>query len=150
MDSIDQIMRVMDSAFDPYWGEAWSRRQVIDSLTFPNTYFTLIGERGDISPKSECVAGFSLVRSTGEEEELLLLGVCPEFRGHGLGTRLLQNMFNAAGKRGAHDIFLEMRSNNPARSLYLANGFTPIGNRENYYKLSDGLRMDAITFKKSL
>ena len=39
-----------------------------------------------------------------------------------------------------------MRENNPARTLYEAQGFVPIGRRKNYYSLGDGARMDAITF----
>ena len=55
-----------------------------------------------------------------------------------------------ARTRGAERLFLEMRENNPAASLYRAAGYKPVGRRRAYYKLSDGSRLDAITFAKKL
>jgi ribosomal-protein-alanine N-acetyltransferase len=55
-----------------------------------------------------------------------------------------------ARARGASRIFLEMRENNPAKVLYLQVGFEPIGRRKAYYLLSDGNRMDAITYGLSI
>ena len=37
-DDLDRIMAVMDAAFDPAWAEAWTRRQVGDSLALPSTH----------------------------------------------------------------------------------------------------------------
>lgn len=150
MDDIDRIMQVMASAFDPQWGEAWNRRQVEDSLRFPSTHFGLLDEHGRRPQGSSPAAGFTLVRAAPGEEELLLIAVEPHLRGRGIGGALLEQCFSEARRRGAEKIFLEMRYNNPARSLYLAHGFEPIGIRKNYYKASDGTQIDAITLAKML
>ena len=39
---VDQIMAIMEAAFDPQWGEAWNRRQVEDALLLPNTFAILL------------------------------------------------------------------------------------------------------------
>ena len=142
---LDQIMAVMDAAFEPGWGEAWNRGQVSDSLAFPHTHCRLITDGA--SPEA---AGFTLVRAAPGEEELLLIAVRPERRGQGLGKKLLDQALADARSRGAERVFLEMRFNNPAVALYRKAGFEPIGRRKDYYRLPDGNRIDAITFAREL
>lgn len=143
---LDRIMAIMDASFDPHWGEAWTRRQVSDSLLLPTT-FHHIADAESVSIKA---AGFTLSRHVADEEELLLIAVRPELRGHGVGDSLLAALVNDAAKRGAEKLFLEMRANNPAVSLYKRHGFEPIGRRRDYYTLGDGSRLDAITFARDI
>lgn len=152
MSTLDQIMAVMDDAFEPHWGEAWTREQVAGSLAMPHTYALVIDEAGMVGEARgrREAAGFALVRRAPGEEELLLIAVRPRFRKHGLGRRLLEAFFAEARDKGAERVFLEMRSNNPARSLYSALGFEQIGRRPDYYRLADGARIDAITFGKTV
>lgn len=148
MDRTDHIMSVMDAAFDPYWGEKWTRRQVSDALIMPNTYALIIDRSGnEIVPGAEgkC-AGFLMTRFAADEEELLLIAVHPDFRGLGLGSKLISMLRNRAAERGIEKIFLEMRANNPAEHLYRKMGFKPIGRRPNYYRTENGEQLDAITF----
>lgn len=150
-DPTDQIMEVMKLAFDPTWGEAWNRRQVSDALTTPGTFAILIDETGrcgDVVKKTP--AGFCLSRTAPGEEELLLIAVKPNLRGAGFGRKLIEQLIKNASERDVDRIFLEMRANNPAEHLYRDIGFQPIGKRPQYYRLSDGNRMDAITFGLSL
>lgn len=151
MDQIDHIMSVMDAAFDPYWGERWTRRQVLDALVMPNTGAVVIDEKGrEILPEHQIrSAGFILTRSAADEEELLLIAVHPDFRGKGLGRRLIALLTANARERGIAKIFLEMRANNPAEKLYRKMGFEPIGRRKNYYRTENGEQLDAITFALS-
>jgi ribosomal-protein-alanine N-acetyltransferase len=140
MEDLDRIMAVMEAAFDPAWGEAWTRRQVSDSLAFPHTHYRLIDD------EKGTAAGFTLVRAAPGEEELLLIAVRPASRGQGLGRQLLEAVLADARRRGAERVFLEMRYNNPAAALYSAIGFEPIGHRREYYRLPDGRKIDAITY----
>lgn len=149
-DDLDRIMAVMDAAFDPHWGEAWTRNQVADSLAMPNMHYSLIAADGVPPSDGGAAAGFTLGRAAPGEEELLLIAVEPAHRGRGLGVRLLERFAADARARGAERVFLEMRSNNPAQSLYRTLGFEPIGKRREYYRQPDGNRVDAITFAKSL
>lgn len=145
-DPVDDVMAVMASAFDPTWGEAWSRRQISDSLAFPGTHLRVIGSDGSPAAGDAPAAGFTLVRAAPGEEELLLIAVVPWCRGRGLGFALLSGVAADARERGAHRLFLEMRENNPARTLYERFGFRPIGRRKHYYRTADGRRIDAVTF----
>lgn len=146
IDDLDRIMAVMEAAFEPRWGEAWTRRQVLDSLMLPNVHYRLVDADGCPRAGDADAAGFILTRHVSGEEELLLVAVRPEFRGRGIGARLLELFKNDAQSRGATRVFLEMRHNNPAASLYRTAGFLPLGQRSEYYRLEDGSRLDAITF----
>ncbi len=147
--ALDAAMAIMDAAFEPRWGEAWTRAQLRDSLAMPST-FLLLADRHAVPTKDGPAAGFVLSRQALDEEELLLLAVHPDERGRGLGVALVQLYFAAAARRGVHRIFLEMRTNNPAHSLYRRCGFEPIGVRPRYYRAADGESIDAITFARQL
>lgn len=149
-DTIDAIMRVMDRAFDPFWREAWTRRQVSDSLVLSTTQALLLDARGEIAQDPRQAIGFVLSRLILDEEELLLVAIAPEYRGQGLGKRLIEQSAAASRDKGATQMFLEMRANNPAERIYRAAGFEPIGMRKDYYRTADGQKLDAITFAKKL
>ena len=146
---LDALMVVMEAAFDPAFGEAWSRRQVEDALLLPGTHYLLAGLDGG-PPAAGRAVGFALSRSVLDEEELLLLAIDPAHRRHGLGGRLLGRVIEAARERGVTRLFLEMRDGNPAEGVYRRFGFAPIGRRRNYYRRGSGGPCDAITFARTL
>jgi ribosomal-protein-alanine N-acetyltransferase len=146
-EDIDRIMSVMSAAFDPAFGEAWTRRQVEDALLLGNCHYFLVNENCRPAGTGDDPVGFSLSRTGFEEEELLLLAVVPHYRRKGIGRYIIRNLVEAAASRGARRLLLEMRRDNPAESLYRDNGFRPIGIRPDYYRRSDGKYMDAITFE---
>lgn len=150
MDTVDHAMAVMEAAFDPQWGEAWNRRQLSDSMAMPNVYLTVLNQSGKECRNGDAAAGFALVRAAPGEEELLLIAVSPEFRRRGIGRILIDAFIRDAKARGAERVFLEMRFNNPACSLYERVGFEPIGRRNGYYRLSSGEKIDAITYGMSI
>jgi ribosomal-protein-alanine N-acetyltransferase len=151
---VDRIMAVMETAFDPAYGEAWNRRQVSDALTLANTHALVVSASGmpiaHDGNDAPTPAGFVLTRHVLDEEELLLIAVVPEARRRGVGSALIEELVNAARKRGTARIFLEMRRGNPAISLYHKFGFEPIGTRRHYYRMANGERVDAITFALSI
>mgnify|MGYP006161428685 CR=1 FL=1 len=65
IDDIDRIMSVMVQAFDPHWGEAWTRRQIEDALTLPATGYVLAGQDGDWPGSDEDAAAFALTPRAG-------------------------------------------------------------------------------------
>lgn len=142
-DDLDRIMAVMQAAFDPAYGEAWTRRQVEDALVLGNCHYCLVYSDGE-------PAGFYLSRHGFEEEELLLIAVDPRFRRRGFAQYLLDDLARQAALRGARRLLLEMRRNNPAAALYRRNGFVPIGERLHYYLTPSGERLDAITLARDL
>jgi len=154
-DHLDRIMAVMLAAFDPLYGEAWTRRQVGDALLIGQCHYRLIADDGsepggDPTTPDFREAGFALLRTALDEEELLLLAVSPAHRRKGLGATLLRSIIADARARGVCRMLLEMRRGNPAEALYRAHGFVEIGCRPNYYRTMRGDRLDAITFALTL
>lgn len=135
---LDQVMEVMRSAFDPSFGEAWTRAQCAGILPMPGVTLTLatVGGEG---------AGFSLVRAVADESELLLLAVAPECRGAGIGTGLLEQFIDQGRTNGVHKLHLEVRESNPAVALYAGHDFRIAGRRSQYYRGKDGKKHDALT-----
>lgn len=147
-DDLDRIMAVMEAAFDPAYGEAWTRRQVADALLMPGTHYLLAGPDGAAPPEGAPAAGFALSRGAADEEELLLIAVHPAHRNRGVGGRLLARFIAEAEARGAVRQFLEMREGNWAERLYIRHGFESVGRRRHYYRRGSGTPLDAITFSR--
>jgi ribosomal-protein-alanine N-acetyltransferase len=145
-DDVDRIMAIMSAAFEPEFGEAWTRRQVEDALLVGNCHAFLAGDSGAPALPGERAVGFSLSRTGYEEEELLLFAVLPNYRARGIGRAILDTLSLSASRRGAKRLLLEMRRGNPAESLYRTFGFTLIGERKDYYRTPLGTRIDALTF----
>lgn len=148
MTAVDHIMAVMEAAFDPAYGEAWTRRQVADALATPNTYHWLAGPSGEelLGDEGIAAAGFAMSRGGGGDEELLLIAVRPNCRGRRIGAALLERFITDARLRGSTRLFLEMREGNVAGRLYRRHGFREIGRRRNYYRSGNSGQFDALTF----
>lgn len=145
-DDVDRIMAVMATAFDPNYNEAWTRSQVLSALLMGNCHYQLVSADGCLPKATEPAAGFALLRTAYDEEELLLFAVDPGLRRLGLGAKLLECVKADARVRGISRILLEMRQGNSAESLYKSQSFKCIGNRPNYYRDRRGSCINAITF----
>ncbi|MEZ5707984.1 MAG: GNAT family N-acetyltransferase [Blastomonas sp.] len=143
MHAIEPIMAVMIDAFDPAYGEAWNRQQVLGMLVSPLCHSIVALDHGD------CPLGFALTRRVTDEEELLLIATVTDGQRTGIASTMLRQVIDNAMEAGVSSIFLEMRSNNPARLFYDKFGFTLIGKRRKYYTGIDGARYDALTLQKS-
>ena len=96
------------------------------------------------------IIGYGVMSLAVQECHILNLCVEPEFRGSGIGRRLLEQLFTIARARKADTAFLEVRpTNTQALSLYFSEGFNEIGTRRNYYPALIG-REDAIILAKTL
>ena len=141
---MDAAMAVMERAFDPAFGEAWSRGQCLGMLSLPDVWLILAEDGGDRP------LGFALSRVTLDDAELLLLAVDPAARGQGIGTALITRTAFVAEARGATRLLLEVRESNPALALYRRAGFAEIGRRAAYYRGANGATHDAITLARTL
>jgi [ribosomal protein S18]-alanine N-acetyltransferase len=136
--------RIMEGAFDPRFGEAWSTAQLAGALGIADTW-------GQLGYDDELPYGFSLTRRVIDEAELMLVAVLPVERGRGLGRRLVEGALHKARQRGARKMFLEVRDGNlPAFRLYESLGFSVAGRRQNYYTGANGERFDAVTMRRNL
>ena len=137
-DDLDDVMRIMNSAFNSCFGEAWTRSQCSGILP-------MNGVRLILAEADRGIVGFSLVRAVADEAELLLLAVDAQEQRCGIGQLLLDEFVSSASERGACRLHLEVRDGNPAVGLYEAAGFSSAGRRRNYYHGPDGEAFDAIT-----
>jgi ribosomal-protein-alanine N-acetyltransferase len=136
---LEGVMQVMTAAFDPRFGEGWSRSQCAGILPLAGVLLTMA--RDD----SGEVRGFALQRTLAGESELLLLAVDRAAQRCGIGGRLLDHFTDLSRSRGATRLHLEVRDGNPATAMYEAYGFHPAGRRSKYYRGSDGDLFDAVT-----
>lgn len=150
IDDLDRVMAIMAAAFDPAYGEAWTRGQVESALLIGNCHLALVDAQGGEPAEGQPAAGFSLTRSAADEDELLLFAVEPRHRRRGLGMKLLEKVLADSQARGARLIHLEMRQGNPAERLYRKRGFIPVGVRPNYYRCPNGERLSAVSFSMNL
>ncbi|HEX4695998.1 ribosomal protein S18-alanine N-acetyltransferase [Sphingomonas sp.] len=139
---LDRVDRVMAQAFDPRWGEAWTRNQMIGILAVPGVWLT-IAELGGRT------AGFALTRGVLDEAELLLLAVVPEMRRGGVGAALLRSVIADCASRGIASLHLEVRDGNDAIKLYRNSGFSKVGERRDYYRGADGHNYSALTLRRA-
>jgi ribosomal-protein-alanine N-acetyltransferase len=122
------------AAFPP--NEAWSRDVMLLHLELPTTI-------GFVHPSG----GMILARVAADEAEILTLAVVPACRRQGIGAALLCAAMDRAAERGAASMVLEAAvTNQAARALYSAHGFTEAGLRRHYY--AD--RTDALILRSTL
>jgi ribosomal-protein-alanine N-acetyltransferase len=142
-DQLDAVMGIMARAFDPNFGEAWTRAQCAGILPMHGVKMMLAGEM-------DRPLGFSLTRMVADEAELLLLAVAPEARRMRIGSMLMVHFIEQAQAFGASRLHLEVRDGNPAAHLYARHQFSIAGRRPNYYRGADGQMFDAITMARRI
>ena len=137
-DDMDAVMAIMGAAFEPTYGEAWTRSQCAGILPMAGVSLRLATDGG-------CVTGFALMRAIADEAELLLIAVDPAAQQRGIGAALIDDFVQFATSRGARRLHLEVRDGNSAIMLYERAGFSLVGRRRDYYRGSDGHKRDALT-----
>lgn len=140
---IAAVDALMATAFDPRFGEAWTRNQCLGVIA-------MAGVRLTLASVDEEPAGFALVRTVADEAELLLLAVAPAYRRRGVGAALLRAITGDAQGSGVADLHLEVRAGNDAVRLYTGQGFAKVGERRAYYRGRTGQAYDAHTYRKPL
>ncbi|MCM8556311.1 GNAT family N-acetyltransferase [Sphingomicrobium sediminis] len=140
-DNLDAVMEVMTSAFDPHFGEAWTRSQCAGIMPMRGVSLALAHSGDD-----DTVQGFALWRTILEDSELLLLAVHPDAQGLGIGHALLDHFIARSIADKAQRLHLEVRDGNSATFLYEHAGFHVAGRRRDYYSGIEGERHDALTY----
>ncbi len=134
---LDAIMQLEAATFAT---DAWSRDVMAAELASPNTFY-LVAVSGD-----EIVGYAGLSAPMGSEHaDIQTIAVDPTHRRIGIGRVLLGRLLALAQARGAIDVLLEVRADNPgAQRLYELQGFTAIAVRPRYYQPDD---VDAIVMR---
>lgn len=145
---LDAIMAIERASFDASAWEAETMRAEIGSEWGRYLIAEATGA-GDAGAGGERQAlGYAGLRCVGVEGDVQTIAVTEAARGRGIGRALLAELLTEAGRRGARELFLEVRADNPvARTLYESVGFREIGVRPRYYQPED---VDAVVMKRAL
>ena len=117
-----EVMEIDRACFpDP-----WSEKSFKDEMENINTAYFVA--------KEDKVLGYAGVWCVFENADITNIAVSPDARRRGIGEALLCELINAAQKRNADNIRLEVRkSNGAAIGLYKKCGFLEVGVRKRYY-----------------
>lgn len=133
-------------------GEALPPRTIIDDpeiFLYIKDFGKQPGDLGVVAEQNGQIVGAAWVRiipaygQIDNETPELAISVLPEFRGCGIGTRLMENLFDLLRKNGYKQTSLSVQKNNPAVHLYKRRGYTIADERfdhvghEDYIMLKD-------------
>ena len=125
------LVTIERHAFADPWTETSFREALAAAWSF-----------GLVAEVDDTVVGYLVAREAGGAGEILNLAVDPPARRQGIARALLDAGLTTLRRRGAEEIFLEVRESNlAAQALYLGAGFRPVGQRARYYRnpLEDAL-----------
>jgi [ribosomal protein S18]-alanine N-acetyltransferase len=131
---------------DLFGDEAWSAEMLAGELAQqPASRHYLIAEA---ETSTGTIAGYGGLLAAGAQADVVTLAVARNRWGRGTGAALLTALLAEAARRGAVEVFLEVRTDNDrAQALYRRFGFEPIGVRRGYYQPSN---TDALVMRKEL
>jgi [ribosomal protein S18]-alanine N-acetyltransferase len=123
--------------------EAWSRNAYLGELADRRHRYYLAAEDTDGR-----LLGWAGILIVGATADILTVGVVPDARRRGIARRLVAALLAEATRRGVHECFLEVRTDNAAAiELYAREGFIEVGVRRGYY---DAGRADAMVMRRAL
>ena len=127
---LDAIMALESSTFAT---DAWSSESMRSELASRHTYYLFAFDPD--APGALAGYGGLLAPQDSGDGDIQTLAVSPDARRRGLGRTLVTALLAEAKSRGAREVFLEVRADNPtARALYDSLGFEQIAVRARYYQ----------------
>lgn len=139
-DDLDAIMAIERASFPT---DAWSDAMMQGELASPHGRYLVDVEAGR-------VVGYGGVRAVqgAADADVQTIAIAASARGRGRGRVLLRALAEEARRRGARELFLEVRADNPvAQRLYESEGFVELARRPRYYQPDD---VDAVVMKLNL
>ena len=142
VDDLDAIMEIETRVFE---GDAWSRGTMLAELRDRNGQYLVAFPPDDLG-RIDAYAGLRAPLRQ-QQADIQTIAVVESARRHGLGRVLMLRMIELARERGATELFLEVRADNPgAQRLYESLGFEEIAVRPRYY----GGVVDAVIMRLSI
>ncbi|MDE0545431.1 ribosomal protein S18-alanine N-acetyltransferase [Microbacterium sp. C7(2022)] len=139
-DDLGAIMALERASFP---SDAWSEAMMAEEIASPHGWYIVDEQAGALVG----YAGLRAVRGA-KDADVQTITIAESARGRGRGRALLRALMAEASDRGVHDVFLEVRDDNPvAQALYVSEGFQEIGRRPRYYQPDD---VDAVVMKADL
>ncbi|GAA3032750.1 ribosomal protein S18-alanine N-acetyltransferase [Microbacterium dextranolyticum] len=127
------LTAIMDLERTSFPTDAWSEPMMQSELASPHGRYLVDVEAGR-------VIGYGGVRAVqgSADADIQTIALAEAARGRGRGRTLLRALLEVARERGAREMFLEVRADNPvATALYASEGFVEIGRRPRYYQPDD-------------
>lgn len=144
--SAADLESVMALETEIFAGDAWSSHIMREELASEHGHY-LVAFRPESPERIEGYAGLRAPHGA-RDADVQTIAVAQSARRSGLGTALMRRLMAVAWQRGAREIFLEVRADNPgAQALYERLGFTAIGVRRGYYQPGN---VDAIVMRVRL
>ena len=128
-DDIPRVAELEKMIFTDPWSEKVYRE------TFKITGVEYIVAVDDEKSGKACIIGASGVRNIAGTGEITNVMVMPEYRGMGIGKRMMESLIERGKHLGAEELTLEVRINNTAaRKMYETLGFVCEGIRPGFYR----------------
>ena len=120
---VSEVVEIERMSFTAPWSEAAFLGEILKLYSLTK----VAALRGKI-------IGYICVEHIMDEGHILNLAVHPDFRRHGIGKKLLEEVMDELKKNDCRSLYLEVRVSNPgARKFYERSGFRVVGIRRNYY-----------------
>lgn len=130
---VDDLEAIMQLETTTFASDAWSSSTMRDELANADAWY-LVAFPPDDPARIQAYGGVRAPRGA-KEADIQTIAVAESARRRGLGRTIMLTLVGEAMKRGAEEIFLEVRADNPgARELYRLLGFEQIGVRARYYQ----------------
>lgn len=126
LEDIETIGRLENELFP---SDAWPLEMFYTEFFQPDTRRYIVAE---MDGEAVGYAGLMVIDTTAD---IQTIGVLPRFEGQGIGRAMLTELLREARRRGADNVMLEVRADNPrAQYLYARYGFQKIHTRKRYYR----------------
>ena len=128
-DDIEAVLRIEKSSYK----FPWSPGNFLEELRQPQSHFLVYTD----DETDSIVAGYIVFWDLKDETHILNVAVALDWRGLGMGKKLVSQAINHAYREKHKRVFLEVRtSNNGAIALYESMGFIKDHVKKSFY--SDG------------
>jgi len=139
----DDLAAIMELERRSFPTDAWSEGTMRAEVASAHNHYLVDEEDGR-------VVGYGGLRALrgGSDADIQTIALDEAVRGQGRGRALLRALIAEAVGRGARELFLEVRADNPvAEGLYRSEGFAELGRRPRYYQPDD---VDAVVMRLDL
>lgn len=120
---LDQVLEISSLSLK----ESWSKSAFLNELSNPLAKYM-------VSIVNDTIVGFAGVWIIVDEGHITNIAVHPNFRGQGVGEKLVLSLINQASSWSINSFTLEVRDSNIiAQNLYKKLSFIEEGRRKNYY-----------------
>lgn len=153
---LPQVMTIDRLSFPQPWGEGSYRYELLENT---NSHFIVALDPNGFPtarhwlarwlrrPASRQVVGYAGLWLVIDEAHINTLAVHPEWRGRGVGEKLLLELLRYARAHNALTATLEVRvSNTAAQQLYRKYGFEEVGRRPRYYRDGEDALLMTVKF----